>query len=94
MGKLSKKIIIGAVKKETGLTEFDLAKFDGEYYWVGKIGSLFSESSTHYRTLNHPNVSLSRWVADFVNRVKEVEQEHATDIKSVIKKIDWNVEFE
>jgi hypothetical protein len=90
--KLTKKIIIEAVKKASGIDDVDLVKFDGDYYWEGKPSCLFDTANTYYDQLNHPNVSLQAWVDDYLDKVKTYEQFSDKTIMEVVDGIDWNVD--
>lgn len=95
MPKLTKKQIILAASQATGVKAeyIELGKTDGFYFWSGKAGAVFSES-TNYMT-NLTNCELSRWVEDFEYRVKEAmnsiyDNQHP-HFNDYIESIDWDV---
>lgn len=88
---ITKKTIISRIKKETGLKDIELDKFDGEYYWIGKVAALFDETCTYYRTLNHPNVPLEYWVNNCKKKIEKAEEIHGKPIQELVDSIDWNI---
>jgi hypothetical protein len=90
--RITRKSIEKAIKKETGL-DVEVKRYDLEYYFTGKVASLFCESSTYYTVLNHTNITLESFVFMFKDRVKKVEKEFEQDIATIIDNIDWEVDF-
>jgi hypothetical protein len=91
--KVTKAKIIKAVRVATGIVP-EIEKYECEYYWGGKEASLFDERCTHFTTLTHPNITVQTFVDDFKERVAKVESEYDKPIEEIVKRINWNVEFE
>jgi hypothetical protein len=85
--KVTKNNIIKAVNKATGISP-ELSKINGEYYWCGVVSALFSEGSTGYSTLTHPNITIQTFVVDFKDKIKSFERNYQSPIKEALLKIE------
>lgn len=93
--KITKKMIVAAVKAATGLEDVGLHKLEGFYYWDGKASYCFEgESNTWYTELNDPKVPLERWVEDFKWKVKETEEANWDNrtMQQIIDNINWDID--
>ncbi|MCY9861495.1 hypothetical protein OTK49_03060 [Vibrio coralliirubri] len=93
--RITVKAILKAVVDATGIKPeyVELGKFEGEYYWNGKSGSLFSGSNTYCRRLT--DSTLEDWVDGYQRKVKEtLEFTEYNHINELIESINWAVEYE
>ena len=89
--RLTKQKIVTAVcvKHNIKPEYLDLDKFEGEYYWSGKLAALLNETCTYKRTLNS-NWTLVDWQKHF-GRVLAASN-LPSDLNAYIESIDWSVE--
>lgn len=105
MARLTRKAIIAAVAKRTGLKPqyIDLQKANesdgGTYYWTGYAGSIFSEANSHIQKLN--DWDLERWVDDAEHKIEEsrpygweTDEFSGKDMNKYIESMSWEVEFD
>ena len=90
MAALSKKKIIVAVAAEFDVKPeyIGLDKFEGEYYWIGKLPALFTGTCIYINNLSQ--WPLSRWIEDFKFKLKESEL--SGDLNAKVEAINWEVE--
>lgn len=89
---VTKKQIIAAAAKSTGVNEeyIELIKGDGYWCWAGKSGSYFDECATFQR-LN--DATLQRWADDFKYKVERaLEGSPQGSFNELIESINWDVE--
>lgn len=68
----------------------DLIRFEGEYYWGGKVGAVFTATSVGRVTLKE--TPLQYWVEDFNSKFEEFKSDNTIDIIDYIESIDWKIE--
>lgn len=93
--RISAKAIITAVIEATGIKPeyVQLSKYEGEYYWSGKVGSVFSSANTYNRKLT--DSTIEDWVKGFASQVEDtIEFTEHKHINDYIESINWEVEFD
>lgn len=95
MSKNTKKSVIAAAAMATSIKESDIELFtdEGQYYWGGKAGSLFSDTLIGVRRLN--DRPLEFWVDDFKRKVAaNLNRSNYSSFQELIDSVDWLVEYE
>ncbi len=65
---INKKQIINTIKLKFNITDIELVKIEGFWYWSGEITEKWQSKCTYYPNIK--NTSLENWIQDFKEKNK------------------------